>query len=1290
MLLIEAIRNYKTTLIYMTLVLTLVLDENVVNSARVTRPRIVREGQSRAGDSPVLQTKATSNNATRLLLEQAGARVNLSRRADPSTPPPKSPGFNILRFPAHRQLFENPQLVNFTESDKRKLFGRIREEEFIIAIEQSGDPRIKKQNSNHTVVALDEVLSTKSGKSNITRSQQFHVSVESPPNHGDYGMTSETTTTAKPIRTRATTTTATPIRTTTTTTAKPIGTTTTTTTATPIRTTTTTTTAKPIGTTTTTTTATPIRTTTTTTTAKPIRTRATTTTTKPIGTTTTTTTATPIRTTTTTTTAKPIRTTTTKGKLVTIPWYKVTLSPNSQPNDQHTGKSIIQTSNQTSEDDDRAPLIEPDVQTEATSTAHYEITASPLPKVNESLRQINSLMMVEMPKSKISTPTDEENNKLSEPSPTTEAPEKDYTQGTVNSHLLPSYAEFTGASAAPQADTETDSNESQVDYGSDNSSVEETNSAQNEDHAFVTKELRKRMARFGFTLDYVGQAYSFSSSWSQVLEFKIPFETTLYHKQIRTNLQCDSIKSNTALQLRCRNFEDGIKDQTRSLIVHLLKNNPYFKDSIDTKHRKRRFIIILSVIVVTALFAATAGYLGYNQHKLTSNLNKLRAKVESQRLDSVALREQLLGITKLEDERIKNLTQGIVGLERGKIMFNEKISATFLEVVKTSNENNDLMKFLFQASNMNNDANNFYLEMREIIGEWTNAISVLKQNRLPETLVPRRKLLEIIKFVETNKPPGYHLGLKYDELDAYYELPLTTYIIHDRKLYIRLIFPLTYQETRPVYSAFKPTFQPFPAPQEWTDNKNLNLFAKLKGSDQNVLINMNSAELEAFQAGPEDNWRCFPKGELKTCYNFYGDALVQPGKCIKQLLTNSTLSEIQLNCEKDLKTSYKYKPIYLGHGLYTLHGHTGSLYAQVCNTGNTAIDFSPNEPVKTVSIRYGCFLQAGTELYPGPVAEYGRNWDLSEEDVITPVVLQFNYTFEPTVINIKNIKQNLKDVTKLDDLGKYTFDNDMLTKITTQLRADTDRIKAKTGMTFAEDFEGFDWSFGVHASDLASFETVTFLVVYLLLIASLRNGTFLYLVAPHFVIARADALDLSLDSLPSINPLTYLPSLSFIIPVHTLKLLAAILTVGATIYVTQKRTVEMKSVTAHMGPTNERERFYLIIEFLVTKNGFKNAVEQVLVLQRPIQAKFGAETVGVQLSRNTSLWQVTKEGRFELEKTIVIRGLGTEGHFTFEKQESISFPVADLRWLGADRPAYFGNYSAGIAFLSVCGDPLEF
>ena len=157
--------------------------------------------------------------------------------------------------------------------------------------------------------------------------------------------------------------------------------------------------------------------------------------------------------------------------------------------------------------------------------------------------------------------------------------------------------------------------------------------------------------------------------------------------------------------------------------------------------------------------------------------------------------------------------------------------------------NNQILLSFIQGLQATMTANMLTSALRAMLSEWHSGLSALRNGRLSEHIVTKRKLREILSFIENQIPSTYKLAFNAREEHLYFDLPLAVHQFAENKLIVRLIVPLVRNEQFTAKRLLMPTYSAFAMPPNW-NNQTKGTLAKLTASTDIVVV---GEALEAFQ-----------------------------------------------------------------------------------------------------------------------------------------------------------------------------------------------------------------------------------------------------------------------------------------------------------------------------------------------------------------------------------------------------------------------------------------------------------
>lgn len=819
---------------------------------------------------------------------------------------------------------------------------------------------------------------------------------------------------------------------------------------------------------------------------------------------------------------------------------------------------------------------------------------------------------------------------------------------------------------------------------------------------------RQKAAAYGILLHPYGQGHSFDKAFEhvivvrweafenvkKVIEAMGPSCTSWDEKLYMRYDTAEDKKTNRStgryvrdqLAAHCHKFARDLKSMTKVFVNNNLPATKF--------QRPKRLIIAITVGVLFAAFSAgMAAGMVYQQteiNRLTKDFESLSTLVNSQNIETVLLRDNLVGLTQILQERGTDLTSAVSALEVHQDYFHAQLTEIGYRLGKIARSDTitvTQLMHLTEITHANLVATGVLQATIAARQEFQQALLSLKLGLLPSSVVTFQKLHEILEKVESELPDEYMLGIPLHQIENYYLLSLARFAVVDNHLQIRLSIPLVYADRgERAVTFYQPINKPFHQQlHTMKGQKNHNLI--LKEREMSHLWAWDDRTKQAYEAS-QHNWVCAPRGMTAMCYSFHPSSLKPPRPCFG-VLANGSFEDVVKACSFDV-TEEPYQPLDLGNGSYAVHvsyrNRSFDVREHCANRAPYKLPLNTRRPVNIVHIDPGCYLMMADHLVGGPLLE-------QDEDTISVASGFMPLTSVNTSLEYGNDTEGyaLKNLTRI----KVSYDNERLTQITDSILSGTERIRQRM-LEYEQRRSQPSGSIGGGTGFLSLINVLwdLFLTVLVLalLMAVVRQGKWLYIVSPVIIVRQNGAQAFQIPTLYAVIGEYALPSFW---PAFELALVLeyicralCVLAMIAACYWSVWRRVYLSTHTASTVSRGKTFRFWLQINFEITRHTLFGQYEQQIILRVPVKTAMPRETVGIEVSQPSFLYYISKDhDRLRSAQPLTIRGKFDDGTFSCSVSEPLSVCVSGIAWDRAPLPKGLCSTSYGVAHVLPIGDP---
>jgi len=697
--------------------------------------------------------------------------------------------------------------------------------------------------------------------------------------------------------------------------------------------------------------------------------------------------------------------------------------------------------------------------------------------------------------------------------------------------------------------------------------------------------------------------------------------------------------------------------------------------------RKKRFWGWIVGGIVPTVFSAGIGVglgISYQARVDKERFDLLEAKItrlldmdRMQDTHSVSLRESLIGYTNVTKNQIEKMKQVQSKMQNGSSLFETELKS-HSKILKTLSKgdivSNQMMIALHSETDFMRRVDHLIDHLREQVTTYEIAISQLQQGYLPPGLISMRKMRAILEHVDKNLPDGFSLFYNRDDVQQYYNLPLVTYGIIERVIYLRLVIPLRFQSVdlyAPSFSLFRPHVRPIPPPPFWNARRGRNEMKLFKMTDfeDDLWAFANSS---FFAVTQKKYFRCLHRGDQSFCLSFYEKPFTTKSECINSLLTKS-FERTTTNCLFKDASSEKYSPPEISEGRYFLHHGKAIRYWFECQgdsniteiiTKNLTLGFD-------AKIKPGCQLivshEMSSHMRPGRMP-----FSVVENTTLSP---SFNFRTvnysEPISLVVPSDESNLSQE-KLFEVEVENYDeNENMREIVSRWRRETEEIRERINQTdkFIVEYERKFTAWDA----MSSFEDLILdLVVLYLAMIYIRNGHWaIFGPAAVNVITPVNAYDFANTFHETIES-HLITDFSFAnLVMHYITFVKVILILACFGIFLCRSSFYRVSMSMHHGTVIRQLsgcRFWIELSFVVQKDRMTHTHKHLVVLRVPVEKdqEIPSHTSHCLVMEPICLWFT--RNRYEhlsVASELEIRGLNSDGKYSVVLQK---IPPLLIEW----------------------------
>ncbi|KAI1280453.1 hypothetical protein HDE_13973 [Halotydeus destructor] len=558
-----------------------------------------------------------------------------------------------------------------------------------------------------------------------------------------------------------------------------------------------------------------------------------------------------------------------------------------------------------------------------------------------------------------------------------------------------------------------------------------------------TNQLEEKRSLFGLvgiSLSDHATAEHYTAAWSQVIKIENPFTSSYIKEGLSTMTETcyapepdlndkDEVEVINELKKQCSTTLTNSKMSTWSLMENALESVD--RDIGKPNRNKRAIFTILAITAVLALSAAGSTYAAIAAQQNAAKLNDLASLGNIKDGESVAIRDQLIGLTAINEEKMLNISKHFAVVQGHQYQFRAQVDRAnklLHHILKKQTMSSALFLNLFSGINNQVTGLGAYQSVLSQANRWMDGHIGLRHNRLPVEMVSRDNLKQILEFVASELPTDLVLAL--DDLDSYYSMPLVNHITVKDDVYLKLSIPLRRIDKARHLMLFHAEAVAYPCGQACNNIEEW-------GPDTLIRVNMKpqlwayDVDTDEFYQTTNYLWTCTATNQGKHCFSFRREALSLGDECFKSI-QGMSMDEIGDRCEFITASMDDAKPIPIGNRRYLVTPLLQGFTSKQCEKRYRLALPSFTEYGRIV-VGPECRL-----IYRGEVILYedlysNTTVELALETPTTRTTLHDlrNFTFRLMTVEKLTFDKPINNLTNIKEL---TFDNRKLTAIVHDLR----------------------------------------------------------------------------------------------------------------------------------------------------------------------------------------------------------------------------------------------------------------
>lgn len=672
-------------------------------------------------------------------------------------------------------------------------------------------------------------------------------------------------------------------------------------------------------------------------------------------------------------------------------------------------------------------------------------------------------------------------------------------------------------------------------------------------------------------------------------------------------------------------------------------------------------------------------------NKLTEAAEKFANGIAQMQNDTITFKNDMAGLTyknQMTSQLLRNITASLGNEIDRQALLLKKLSKGDLVT-------NQIIYSLASELDFMSRLNEFVSDLRHRIRTYENAISQLQNGFLPSTLLSYAQLRAILKDVKDSLREDLSLVFETHEVEAYYSLPLSTFVVEEGMLMVRLDIPVkSRQLVNDKLFLFRHQTVPIPNFAPTTDG----ITVVMKSLPEGLLAFKGDEYLGLTH---RKHFHCLPRGEQAICLTFFSNIWVNDTECLVSLISQP-FSVASKKCVYRI-TQKDYQPIELETGVYYIHGTSQFTYIEECENRHRSLKTEKGKGY-TVSIPPGCVLKMN-----GMRAYGGRNKQMKQYEIkignpFLPERLDFNSSIRMTLDEDLSVFYSGGYNPFSSESNFDEFDADVETMLS-RWRRENEQARSQvlemqhTAQILNDLRENKTWGWRIIQ---AIEEFIIHVIVILLFIGVVREASWTFLGPPlvNVVIDRAHATSVP-DFKSWINDWTpdfWAPSFGESVDNYLTLLRITIVCVAFLLIFV--RAYACKVVVSHheaVVQTTTLYRFWIELSFVTTKSGLLKTHKRVVYIRTPLRLTIPDGTISCVLLREKCVWfSRSRYDHLSLSTPLEIRGIQADGTFNFVAEESVLIEWPSLEWLGVIPPNFFdGSHGEGVIRLIPDPHPLN-
>ena len=751
--------------------------------------------------------------------------------------------------------------------------------------------------------------------------------------------------------------------------------------------------------------------------------------------------------------------------------------------------------------------------------------------------------------------------------------------------------------------------------------------------------------------------------------------------------------------------------------VSKVTENEIFSDFLSDRKKRQTDPVSLITAITSLLIAssaqASAGVALARQETIMQQVEELiSAKLRTDR-DTVVAAEELLGISELNSNDTQTAmlsltqTQGIQDVLGKEI---EHISFALARLNKKTEVSVAVLSNLIQQLDLSTRVQFILYNMRQRLSNYELAMNALRAGYLPTQFVDYNRLKDILLQIEASLPVSLYLGIDYSDIDKFYTQRLAKFTVHNDRVILRLMVPLSRTPALKPDQLFLANTLPVPLPDKWRKKYNVHPDA----ISPKIQLNLKSAywvfrEGKLIGVTSKNKMICEEAANEMICMSFNIQPNNGKSRCIQSFMDGDVNRASNL-CDFTIVDAV-YAPVPISNGSYVCHRSRFIEFQEVCSSGTRRL--TVNSYAALFNIPKNCMLKIGDQDYPSffnesLVMNHTFDYSIEGRDIISISPIAHIQTYEYP--DLKPFEYNRSERVL------FTHNTELINQKVMRVRRAVQSMQGTINqMEDSLKLAKRPQKINFKAADTFIFDILV-LVLVITGIRRLRFPALFGLCIPHVIILNpADAIEIpsvngvidainstlslhvngkeDMESknitavLPAEGQLEYTFDLSRYDAEDILALCRLMIVVAAVVCSILQRSLFVTVISTLKGiviSEDNDHRFFLLLSFKRPYHCCWRFYDQLVVVTIPLVTTIPRETVRVEIARSRFTCTIKKKtGFLSVPEEFEIRGYTVNNCETFKTKLKLRIPLNTIAWAMNEKPKGINQTFAGRATIEV-------